>query len=242
MRPHRVYVTVAIEVTGSSTSNLIVGLKEFTKEVESPTARSSSCSKPLNVSKYCSLVQGCGLFRSGVKPHRDCCWLCAHKRDVYLLFGSSIKYCSGLFFEAGKLIVGSVPCFSSRGKRQVGNITYITTFIITTISRSPLGTSDPCFVNCELLVDQVIPEHNIGCVVHLKHRINWHNVRNAVRSLSWRTIFLSADPIGALNSAVSEDVSRFVPTMVVRSRSGDKHWFDSNCRRAYDAKQTAYRA
>ena len=52
----------------------------------------------------------------------------------------------------------------------------------------------------------------------------------------------SVDPIGALNSAVSEVVSGFILTTVVRSRSGDKHWFDSNCRRAYDAKQTAYRA
>ena len=51
-----------------------------------------------------------------------------------------------------------------------------------------------------------------------------------------------ADPIGALNSAVSEVVFQFVPTTVVRSRSGDTHWFDSNCHRAYDAKQTAYRA
>ena len=49
---------------------------------------------------------------------------------------------------------------------------------------APLGTSDDCFVNCELLVEKVIPEHNIRCVVHLKHRINWDNVRNAVRSLS----------------------------------------------------------
>ena len=52
----------------------------------------------------------------------------------------------------------------------------------------------------------------------------------------------SADPIGALNSAVSEVVFRFVPTTVVRSRSGDKHWLESNCRRAYNAKQTAYHA
>ena len=48
---------------------------------------------------------------------------------------------------------------------------------------TPLGTSDHCFVNCELLVEQVIPEHNIRRVVHLIHRINWDNVRNAVRSL-----------------------------------------------------------
>ena len=107
---------------------------------------------------------------------------------------------------------------------------------------SQLGTSDHCFVNCELLVEQVIPEHNIKRVVHWKHRINWDNIWNAVRSLSWSTILRSADPIGALNSAVSEVVSRFIPTMVVRSRSGGKHWFDSNCHRANDAKQTAYRA
>ena len=47
---------------------------------------------------------------------------------------------------------------------------------------TPLGTSDHCFVNCELLVEQVIPQHNIRRVVHLKHRINWDNVRNAIRS------------------------------------------------------------
>ena len=62
-----------------------------------------------------------------------------------------------------------------------------------------LCTSDHCFINCELFVEQVIPEHNIRRVVHLKHRINWDNVQNAVRSLSCRTILRSADPIGALN-------------------------------------------
>ena len=48
---------------------------------------------------------------------------------------------------------------------------------------SPLGTSDHCFVNCELLVEQVIAVHDIRRVVHLKHSINWDNVRNAVESL-----------------------------------------------------------
>ena len=107
---------------------------------------------------------------------------------------------------------------------------------------SPLGTSDHCFVKCELLVEQVIPGHNIRRVVHLKRIINWDNARNAVRSLSWSTILRSADPLGALNSALSEVVSQFVPSTMVRSRSGEKHWFDCNCRRAFDAKQTTYRA
>ena len=65
---------------------------------------------------------------------------------------------------------------------------------------TPLGTSDNCFVNCDLLIEQVITEHNIRHVVHLKHRINSDNVRNAVRSLSWNTILRSSDPIGALKS------------------------------------------
>ena len=34
----------------------------------------------------------------------------------------------------------------------------------------------------------------------------------------------------------------YVPTTVLRSRFVDKQWFDASCRRAYDAKHTAYRA
>ena len=37
---------------------------------------------------------------------------------------------------------------------------------------------------------------------------------------------------------------KLVPTTVLRSRSGDKQWFDASCRRAYNRhdKQTAYHA
>ena len=37
-------------------------------------------------------------------------------------------------------------------------------------------------------------------------------------------------------------VGLFVPPTVLRSKSGDKQWFDASCRRAYDAKQTADRS
>ena len=37
-------------------------------------------------------------------------------------------------------------------------------------------------------------------------------------------------------------IDGLVPTTVLCSRSGDKQWFDVSCRRAYDAKQTAYQA
>ena len=37
-------------------------------------------------------------------------------------------------------------------------------------------------------------------------------------------------------------VGMFLPTTVLLSRSRDKQWFDASCWRAYDAKQTVYRA
>ena len=39
-----------------------------------------------------------------------------------------------------------------------------------------------------------------------------------------------------------EVIGRYVPTTVLQSSPGDKQWFDASCRRASDAKQTAYRA
>ena len=64
----------------------------------------------------------------------------------------------------------------------------------------------------------------------------------AVRSFTWSTILKSADPIDAFYRAIGEAIGRLAPTTVLRSRSGDKKWFDASCRRAYKAKQTAYHA
>ena len=52
----------------------------------------------------------------------------------------------------------------------------------------------------------------------------------------------SADPLVAFDQAIGEVIRRYVPTTVFRSRSGDTQWFDASYLRAYDAKQTAYRA
>ena len=46
----------------------------------------------------------------------------------------------------------------------------------------------------------------------------------------------------AFDRDIAEVIGMYVPTTVLSSRSGDKHWFDATSRRAYDAKQTAYRA
>ena len=51
-----------------------------------------------------------------------------------------------------------------------------------------------------------------------------------------------ADPLDAFGRATGEVIGRLVLTTVLLSRSGDEQWFDASCRRAYDAKQTAYHA
>ena len=52
----------------------------------------------------------------------------------------------------------------------------------------------------------------------------------------------SAYPLVAFDRAVRQVIGRNAATAVLRGRSGDKQWFDASCWRAYDAKQTAYRA
>ena len=76
----------------------------------------------------------------------------------------------------------------------------------------------------------------------VKHRTNWDGVRGAVRSCTWSTISRSAEPLVAIDRSIRVVIGRYVPTTVLRFRFGDKQWFDDSCRRAYDAKETDYRA
>ena len=70
-----------------------------------------------------------------------------------------------------------------------------------------------------------MPEYNAGSTVLLKHCTNWDSVISTGRSFTWALF-----------------CSQCVPTTVLRSRSGDKQWFDSSCGRAYDGKHTDYPA
>ena len=56
------------------------------------------------------------------------------------------------------------------------------------------------------------------------------------------SIMKSAELLVVFDRAISEAIGWYVPTNVLCSRSGGKQWFDASGRRAYDAKQTAYRA
>ena len=107
---------------------------------------------------------------------------------------------------------------------------------------TPLDTSDHCIVSCVLRDEQSSPEYNVRSTVFLKHRTNWDSVRSAARSYTRSTILKLADPLVAFDRAIGEVIGGHVPTTVLRGRSGDNQWFDTSCRRAYDAKQTAYRA
>ena len=107
---------------------------------------------------------------------------------------------------------------------------------------TPLGSSDHCFVCCVLRVGQSVTDYNVRSTVFIKHRKNRDSVRSAAKSFTTSTILKSADPLVAFDRAIGEIIGQYIPTTVLRSISGDKQWFDASCRRAYDAKQTAYRA
>ena len=89
-------------------------------------------------------------------------------------------------------------------------------------------------------VEQSVPEYNVRSAVFIKHCTNSDSVRGAVQSFTWSTILKSADPLVAFDRAVGEVIGRHVLTTVFRNTSGDKQWFYASCRRAHDAKQTAY--
>ena len=114
--------------------------------------------------------------------------------------------------------------------------------IVDVVVGTPLGTSDHCFVSCVLRVGKSVPEYNVRSTVFLKHHTNRDSVPGAVMSFKWSTILESADPLVAFDRAIGEVIGRHVPTTVLRSRSGAKQWFDATCRRAYNAKQTAFQA
>ena len=110
--------------------------------------------------------------------------------------------------------------------------------IVDVVVGTPLGTSH-CFISCGFHVEQSVLEYKVRNTVFLMHRTNWDNVRTAVRNFTWS--LKSADALVAFDRAIAEVIGRYVPTTVLRSRSGDKQWCDASCQKAYDAKQTAYR-
>ena len=114
--------------------------------------------------------------------------------------------------------------------------------LVDVVFSTPLGTSDHYFVSCVYRVEQSVPKYNVRSTDFLKYNANWDSVSNVVWSFRWSTNLKSADPLVAFDRANGEVIGGYDPTTVLHCRSGDKQLFGSSCRRAYDAKQTAYRA
>ena len=62
----------------------------------------------------------------------------------------------------------------------------------------------------------------------------------ALSGLNWRSIFRSPTMVRDYDREVSGIMERFVPMVTVRRRGGDAAWFDGDCRRAFELKQSAY--
>ena len=107
---------------------------------------------------------------------------------------------------------------------------------------APVGSSDHSAIGFAVKVAQFVPNVCIRREVFLKHRVNWNAVLDDLQGLCWGGIISGPSPIESLNEALLEIVKRGVPVRVLRFRSMDKPWFTDDCRRAFDAKQTAYRS
>ena len=94
---------------------------------------------------------------------------------------------------------------------------------------TPLGTSDHCRVSCGFGLSNMYRSNISEVFVFLNHRINWDNVRCAVRNFTRSTILNSDEPLDSFDRAIGEVIGRLLPTTVLRSRSGDKEWFDASC-------------
>ena len=107
---------------------------------------------------------------------------------------------------------------------------------------APVGSSDHCSLGVCARVHQVVPGFCITRHVLLKQHVDWDVVRRVVSEFPWNAIVRAVDPVDRLNTLVADVIARYVPSRMIRIRSRDKPWFDEACRRAFDAKQVAYRA
>ena len=76
--------------------------------------------------------------------------------------------------------------------------------------------------------------------VLIKSRINWNAVCKALSGFNWRSIFRSSTMVQDFDMEVSRIMEWFIPMVTVRKRGRDAAWFDGDCRRAFQLKQSAY--
>ena len=105
---------------------------------------------------------------------------------------------------------------------------------------SPVGGSDHSTLKLSLLIRQKMVATSYRRQIYLKHNVNWDRISSKVSSLSWGEVFRDPNPIDLLNSKISDIIKQHIPVKNLTIRSGDKPWFNAECRRANCDKQTAY--
>ena len=103
-----------------------------------------------------------------------------------------------------------------------------------------VGRSDHVSLGVALNLSPAVAGFHVARRVPLKSRVNWNAVCEALSGLNWRSIFRSPTMVYDFDREVSGIMERFLPMVTVRRRGGDAAWFDGDCRRAFELKQSAY--
>ena len=103
-----------------------------------------------------------------------------------------------------------------------------------------VGRSDNSSLGVALNLSPAVAGFDVARRFPLKSRVNWNAVCEALSGLNWRSIFRSPTMVHDFDREVSGIMERFVPMVTVRRRGGDAAWFDGDCRRDFELKQSAY--
>ena len=103
-----------------------------------------------------------------------------------------------------------------------------------------VGRSDHASLGVALNSSPAVAGFDVARRVLLKSRVNWNAVCEALSGLNWRNIFRSPTMVHDFDREVSGIMERFVPMVTVRRRGVDAAWFNGDCRRAFELKQSAY--
>ena len=76
---------------------------------------------------------------------------------------------------------------------------------------APIGNSDHSSLSAVISMAQAVPNLCVSRKVFLKQQVNWNTVCGAIQELPWRNIWLSDNPVEALNEHLSTLVGRYVP-------------------------------
>lgn len=113
----------------------------------------------------------------------------------------------------------------------------------TTTTFARLGTSDhnPVLVKLDVPVYRDKPYRR---KVWSYDKANFWDMRGHLTSTDWPNIFKEKDPEKAcskVTSIICEAMEMYIPCNYSTKKTGDKAWFDDNCRRAANRKRRLYR-